>query len=173
MPALASLVALVLLLCSTPVSDALGATTGSPQGRAAAEAGARAVFERNLAAIEARDTAAYLDCYLRSEHLVRNGFGGVQLGFDGLASGVQEGWPDRFEANELQVFAVSDEVVYGQYRYRVTYGADVQEGISERVFLLTSEGWRIAVTTAFGAPAGALAPLPAPAPTNDEDGNEP
>lgn len=170
MPRFASLAGLALLLCGALAGDALGVSTGTPQGRAAAEAGARAVFERNLAAIEARDANAYLDCYLHSEDLVRNGFDGVQLGFEGLASGVQEGWPDRFEAYGMQVFAVSDEVVYGQYRYRVTYGDDVQEGISERIFLRTSDGWRIAVTTAYGAPAGALAPLPAP---GDEDGKGP
>ncbi|HKK70535.1 MAG TPA: nuclear transport factor 2 family protein [Candidatus Krumholzibacteria bacterium] len=130
--------------------------------RSADEAAARALFERNLAAIQNRDAEAYLACYRDDPRLVRNGFEGVALGYDDLAAGVgDDTWPDEFHAHELEVFGIADGVVYGQYRYRVRYGDDVQEGISERVFVLTDEGWRIAVTTAFGAPAGALPPLDA------------
>jgi len=49
-------------------------------------------------------------------------------------------------------------VVYGTYRYRVRYGSDEQTGVSERVFVKTPKGWRIAVTTAFGAPSGTPPP---------------
>lgn len=147
---------LVLVVLASTVIDARAA-----EPHAAAEAGARAVFERNLDAIASRDGAAYLACYLASDRLVRNGFAGVGLGYDELAASVGTAWPDRFEAHDLRVFAVTDDVVYGQYRYRVQYGDDVKEGISERVFVRTDVGWRIAVTTAFDAPAGALAPLSA------------
>lgn len=155
MSRLSGALTLALLLLGATAAT-IHAETGAGADPAAAEAGARAVFERNLAAIESRDAAAYLACYLDSERLVRNGFGGVQLGFAGLAAGIADGWPDRFEARDLVVHAVNDDVVYGQYRYRVSYGDEVQEGISERIFLRTADGWRIAVTTAFGAPAGAL-----------------
>ncbi len=133
-----------------------------PAGRIddADEAAARALFERNLAAIEARDAGAYLACYLHAPTLVRNGFAGVRLGYASLAEGVDgDAWPDAFEARDLQVHRLRDGVVYGQYRYRVRYGDRTEEGISERVFLRTDEGWRIAVTTAFAAPPGALPPL--------------
>ena len=145
---------IVLSLALLSATGAQGATW-----RESAEAAARALFERNLAAIESRDAAAYLACYQQTELLVRNGFGGIELGYAGLADGVGTGWPDHFEARDLRVFALTEDVVYGQYRFRVTYVEDEQEGISERVFLRRHEGWRIAVTTAFGAPPGALPPM--------------
>jgi imidazolonepropionase-like amidohydrolase len=40
----------------------------------------------------------------------------------------------------------------------VRYGADESAGISERMFVRTDAGWRIAVSTAFAAPAGTPAP---------------
>lgn len=129
--------------------------------RAQDEAAARAVFERNLEAIRSRDIATYLDCYLQNEHLVRNGFGGVERGYESLAASTDAtDWPTYFEATDLEVFALQPGVVYGQYRYRVRYDTEEQEGISERVFLRTPDGWRIAVTTAFGAPIGALPERP-------------
>jgi imidazolonepropionase-like amidohydrolase len=49
-------------------------------------------------------------------------------------------------------------VVYGTYRYRVRYGDEEHAGISERLFVSTTKGWRIAVTTAFDAPPGTPPP---------------
>jgi len=49
-------------------------------------------------------------------------------------------------------------VVYGTYRYRVRYGADEQAGLSERLFVRTDRGWKIAMTSAFAAPAGTPPP---------------
>lgn len=117
-------------------------------------AAARAVFQKNLDAIAARDKQAYLACYLDSATLARTGFDGPALGFDSFAKGAGEQWPDTFEARDLRLMAVRPGVVYGTYRYRVRYGAEEHSGISERVFLRTPRGWRIAVTTAFDAPPG-------------------
>lgn len=135
------------------------APTVAAAGEAEDEAAARAVFEKNLQAIADRDAESYLSCYWPSEKLVRNGFEGVSLGYEGLAEGIgADTWPESFEATDLRVFSLQPGVVYGQYRYRVRFGDEEQEGISERLFLRTDAGWRIAVTTAFGAPAGALPP---------------
>ena len=123
-------------------------------------AAARALFERNLQAIRDRDAAAYLACYREDPRLVFNGFDGPSAGYEDFAAGVGEGWPDVFEGFDLEVFPVTDGVVFGSYRYRVHYGETVREGISERVFLRTPDGWRIAVSTAFDAPAGALPAVP-------------
>jgi hypothetical protein len=121
------------------------------------EGAARAIFERNLQAIADRDSDAYLACYWSDERLVRNGFGGAERGFDSLAASMdQDSWPDLFEAEELKVFSLVPGVVYGQYRYHVRFGESESRGVSERLFLLTEEGWRIAVTTAFAAPEGAM-----------------
>jgi imidazolonepropionase-like amidohydrolase len=116
-------------------------------------AAARSLFEANLEAIRRRDREAYLACYLESERLARVGPEGIALGFAGLAAGAGTGWPDRFEAQDLQLVPVRPGVVYGSYRYRVRYGAEEQIGLSERLFVQTDTGWKIAVTTAFAAPA--------------------
>ena len=57
-------------------------------------AAARAVFEANLAAIANRDRDAYLACYLESERLARTGPEGFALGYEELAAGAGEGWPE-------------------------------------------------------------------------------
>ena len=49
--------------------------------------------------------------------------------------------------------------VYGTYRYRVRYGAgDEHVGISERLFVKTPDGWKIALTGAIDTPPGTPAP---------------
>src|SRR5262249_24439115 len=50
-------------------------------------------------------------------------------------------------------------IVYGTYRYRVRYAAgDEHVGISERLFVKTADGWKIAVTGAVDTPPGTPAP---------------
>jgi imidazolonepropionase-like amidohydrolase len=119
---------------------------------------ARALFRANLEAIRRRDRSGYLATYLDSPNLVRTGPGGPLLGFEEFAKAAGENWPDTFEAGDLQLVSVRPGVVYGTYRYRVRYGAEEQSGISERLFLRTPQGWRIAVTSAF--PAGSGVPPP-------------
>lgn len=121
-------------------------------------AAARAVFQRNLDAIARRDRAAYLACYLDSPRLARTGPEGFSLGFAELAKSAGEAWPDTFEANDLRLVPVKPGVVYGTYRYRVRYGAEEHAGLSERIFLKTDGGWKIAVTSAFDAPPGTPPP---------------
>lgn len=115
---------------------------------------ARALFQRNLDAITKRDREAYLSCYLNADTLARTGPEGAALGYADLEKSAGEAWPDTFEALDLRLVPVREGVVYGTYRYRVRYGAEEHSGLSERVFLKTKDGWRIAVSTAFDAPAG-------------------
>lgn len=112
-------------------------------------AGARAVFDRNLDAIRAKDRAAYLDCYLNADTLARSGPGGMLLGYEQHAQQSSESpWPDLFEGKDLKLVPVSPGVVYGTYRYRVVYGIEEHAGLSERIFLETPAGWKIAMTSA-------------------------
>src|SRR5450759_5269766 len=113
---------------------------------------ARALFEKNLAAIQRRDRAAYLACYLDSERLVRTSPDGQALGFTDFEKQAGTKWPDTLEAADLQLVPVREGIVYGTYRYRVRYGGDEHAGISERLFMKTPKGWKIAVTSAFEAP---------------------
>lgn len=121
-------------------------------------AAARRLFEANLDAIRQKDRQAYLACYLDAPTLVKTGPDGMALGYDAFVKGSQDSWPDLFEAQELQLAPLSPGLVYGTYRYRVRYGAVENAGISERFFLKTDQGWRIAVTTAFEAPRGTPPP---------------
>ncbi len=120
---------------------------------------ARVLFQANLDAINQRDRARYLASYLDSPALAINGPGGLRLGYAPFAAQRDTTWPDSLLATDLQLVPVRPGVVYGQYRYRVTQHGETTGGTSERVFVKTPRGWRIAVSTAFPAPAG-TAPAP-------------
>lgn len=110
---------------------------------------ARRLFLINLDAIQRRDRIGYLNCYLPTPFLAVTGPQGFALGYDNFARNAGDGWPDHFEALDLRLTPVKAGVVYGTYRYRVRYGANEQSGLSERIFLDTPQGWRIAMTSAF------------------------
>ncbi|GAC1648250.1 MAG: hypothetical protein NVS4B3_03550 [Gemmatimonadaceae bacterium] len=120
--------------------------------------GARRAFDANIEAIHRRDRVRYLSLYLHDARLTRNGPSGVQTGFEGWSARRDSTWPDTLIARDLRLFPVAAGVVYGSYHYRVTQGGATEEGVSERVFLKTADGWKIAVSTAFGFPAEATAP---------------
>ncbi len=127
-------------------------------GEAEDLAAARALFARNLDAIRGRDRDAYLACYLQSERLVRTGPEGFALGYEPVVASTGTAWPDVFDARDLRLVALQPGLVYGTYRYRVRYGEDEQSGLSERLFLRTDAGWKVAASTAFAAPAGTPPP---------------
>lgn len=145
-PALATLAATVTHAAPAAIDDARDL------------AAARRVFAANLDAIRHRDRAGYLACYLESASLVVTGAQGFALGYEPLAKSAGSGWPDAFEGLDLRLTPVRPGLVYGTYRYRVRYGADEQSGISERLFMDTPGGWKIALTTAFASVPGVPAP---------------
>jgi hypothetical protein len=118
---------------------------------------ARRVFEENIDAIHKRNRARYLATYLHTNTLARNGPVGLELGYESWSARRDSTWPDTLVARNLRVLPIAPGVVYGTYCYTVTQKDTTSSGVSERVFVKTSEGWRIAVTTAFGLPAGAPA----------------
>src|SRR5437667_5009450 len=115
-------------------------------------------FRGNIAAIHARDRAAYLSHYLHTPELARVGPDGLRLGYAEFARGAGEGWPDTLVATHLRIVAVSPDVAYGVYRYRVVDTSGRARGVSERVFVRTPAGWKVAVTTAFPTPGAAPPP---------------
>lgn len=119
---------------------------------------ARLVFEGNIDAIHKRDRVRYLSYYLQTANLARNGPGGLDLGFADWPARRDSTWPDTLVARDLRLVPVAPGIVYGTYHYRVTQAGSATEGISERVFVRTPEGWKIAVSTAFGLPPGAAPP---------------
>src|SRR5436309_3157826 len=115
-------------------------------------------FRANIAAIHARDRAAYLSRYLHTPALARVGPDGLRQGYDDFARSTGAGWPDTLVATHLRIVPVSPDVAYGVYRYRVVDSSGSARGVSERVFVRTPAGWRVAVTTAF--PAASVPPPP-------------
>jgi hypothetical protein len=113
---------------------------------------ALALFRENIDAIHKRDRPRYIATYLQSPRLARNGPDGLELGFEDWPARTSTSWPDTLMARDLTVVPLASGVVYGTYRYDVRYGDSVSTGVSERVFVKTPAGWRIAVTTAFGSP---------------------
>jgi hypothetical protein len=115
---------------------------------------ARRLFEENIDAIHKRDRARYLATYIHSPTLARNGPGGLQLGYEDWSATRDTTWPDTLVAEKMRVLPVARGVVYGTYCYRVTQNRVTTSGVSERLFIKTLTGWKIAVTTAFGLPPG-------------------
>jgi imidazolonepropionase-like amidohydrolase len=137
--------------CAGPAGGGPAATYPAPE-RAADSVAALAAFRSNIAAIHARDRAAYLEYYLRSPRLARTGPAGVAWGYQGLAADDPDSWPDTLVATHFEVTPVAPGVVYGAYRYRVVDGGS-QRGVSERVLVRQPDGsWKVAVSTAFGSP---------------------
>ena len=115
---------------------------------------ARRLFEDNIDAIHKRDRPRYLATYLHAPTLARNGPAGLQLGYEGWSAITDTAWPDTLVAERMRVVPIARGVVYGTYCYRVTQNKATTSGVSERLFIKTTTGWKIAVTTAFGLPAG-------------------
>lgn len=120
-------------------------------------AGAMRLFERNIDAIHTRNREKYLSTYIHGPTLARNGPAGLQLGYEGWSARRDTTWPDTLIARNLKVVPITPDVIYGTYCYTVTQHDTTSSGVSERVFVRTPEGWRIAVTSAFGLPQGAAA----------------
>ena len=115
---------------------------------------ARRLFEENIDAIHKRDRARYLATYLHTNSLARNGPAGLELGYENWSARRDSTWPDTLIARNLRVVPVAAGGVYGTYCYTVTQKDTTSSGTSERVFVKTADGWRIAITTAFGLPVG-------------------
>jgi hypothetical protein len=133
---------------NTPTTKAVAASSPSDTIEA------RRLFEENIDAIHKRDRARYLATYLHTTSLARNGPGGLELGYENWSARRDSTWPDTLIARNLKVLPISPGVVYGTYCYIVTQHDTTTSGVSERIFVRTAQGWRIAVTTAFGLPVG-------------------
>jgi len=116
-------------------------------------------FKGNIAAIHTRNRAAYLSHYLHTPALARVGPDGLRQGYDSFAAGAGASWPDTLVATQLRIVPVTPDVAYGVYRYRVVDSSGSVRGVSERVFVRTRDGWKVAVTTAFPTPDAAPPPV--------------
>ncbi|HEX2692623.1 MAG TPA: hypothetical protein VHL12_01110 [Gemmatimonadaceae bacterium] len=142
----------VSIIACAPGLGAAAAGVGASTAQDTVEA--RTLFEANIDAIHKRDRARYLATYLHSGLLGRNGPAGLELGYENWSALRDSTWPDTLIARNLRVVPIAAGVVYGSYCYTVTQHDTTSSGVSERVFVKTNDGWKIAVTTAFGLPAG-------------------
>jgi hypothetical protein len=108
----------------------------------------RSAFEENLAAIRRRDVEGYLAGYLTSPDFVFLGPDGVERGFGPFAAArrADPQFPDSLVAGDAQLTWLAPGVVHVAYPYVARQGPDAGTGWSERVFVKTRDGWRIAVT---------------------------
>ncbi len=141
-------IALVFAGCATQSQLAMSPAGSEPSDTVEA----RRLFEANIDAIHKRDRERYLATYIHTETLARNGPGGLELGYEGWSARRDSTWPDTLVAERMKVVPLAKGVVYGTYCYRVTQSKVTTSGVSERVFIKTLTGWKIAVTTAFGLP---------------------
>src|SRR5687768_572026 len=135
----------IVVLAGSCASQSPPAVTPGPVSSDTIEA--RRLFEENIDAIHKRDRARYLATYIHSPTLARNGPGGLELGYEGWSATRDTTWPDTLVAEKMRVVPVARGVVFGTYCYRVTQNRVTTSGVSERVFIKTLTGWKIAVTT--------------------------
>ncbi|HEX9728420.1 MAG TPA: hypothetical protein VGA37_07955 [Gemmatimonadales bacterium] len=116
--------------------------------------GAHAAFLANIEAIRRHDVDAYLSHYVDSPDFIAVSPAGIATGFEPLAAArrASDVWPDSLVAEAPRLVWLSPGVVYGAYRYVVTQSGSTSTGWSERVFIKTRAGWKIAVTSVI--PAG-------------------
>ena len=145
------LLAAAVACAPAPVNTGLSSTRSTTSDTVEA----RRLFEENIDAIHKRDRVRYLATYLQTDGLARNGPAGLELGYEGWSARRDSTWPDTLIARNLRVHPLAPGIVYGTYCYTVTQKDTTSSGVSERVFVRTPDGWRIAVTTAFGLPPGA------------------
>lgn len=149
-----SVIQLVQLFLASLAGCVAPSTVASSASAAADTVEARSLFAANIDAIHKRNREAYLATYAHTSTLARNGPAGLELGYEGWSARRDSTWPDTLIARNLKVVPIKPGVVYGTYCYTVTQNGTTTSGVSERLFVKTEDGWRIAVTTAFGLPAG-------------------
>ena len=105
-------------------------------------------LERNIAAIQRRDTEAYLQQYLDSPELVVASADSLRRGYLLFAEArrASDDWPDTLIAGAPTVVWIAPGVGWGAFEFAAVVNQDTAHGWSERIFLKTPGGWKIAVT---------------------------
>jgi hypothetical protein len=116
----------------------------------------RVAFDANLAAIQRRDVERYLATYLDSPDFAYVGPGGMERGFAAFAAArrARPEFPDSLAAGEPELVWLAPGVVYAVYPFAARQGDSLGRGWSERVFVKSAHGWRIAVTSVIPGASG-------------------
>src|SRR5438552_15318790 len=86
-------------------------------------------FRANVAAIHARDRAAYLSHYLQTPALARVRPDGLQQGYEEFARGAGAGWPDTLVPTHFRIVPLPADVAYGVCRSRVVHPSGSVRGL--------------------------------------------
>ena len=121
------------------------------QIRSADLQGALAALESNIAAIRNHDTEAYLAHYLNSPDLVIVAADSLRRGYMLFAEArrASDEWPDTVVVGEPRLVWIAPGVVWGAFEYVSVLAGDTARGWSERLFVKTPSGWKIAVTSSL------------------------
>ncbi len=109
---------------------------------------AAAALDQNIEAIQRKDVDAYLEQYLDSPNLVIVSADSLRRGYLPFAEArrASDEWPDTLIVGPPALIWVAPGVVWGGFEYEGVVGRDTARGWSERLFVKTGRGWRIAVT---------------------------
>src|SRR5256884_5672684 len=97
-------------LTTIPIVATLGLPLAAPL---AAQGTPLDAFHDNVAAIHARDRAAYLSHYLQTAALARVGPDGLQQGYEEFARGAGAGWPDTLVAPHFRIVPLTADGASG------------------------------------------------------------
>jgi hypothetical protein len=105
-------------------------------------------LERNLQAIAGHDVEAYLSQYLDSPDFVVASADSLRRGYLLFAEArrASDDWPDTLITGDPAFVWIAPGVVWAAFEYGGVVGADTARGWSERLFVKTAQGWKIAVT---------------------------
>jgi len=105
-------------------------------------------LEQNLEAIAGHDVEAYLSQYLDSPDLVVASADSLRRGYLVFAEArrASTDWPDTLIVGDPTLVWIAPGVVWAAFEYRGVVGSDTARGWSERLFVKTGNGWKIAVT---------------------------
>jgi hypothetical protein len=105
-------------------------------------------LEHNLQAIQRHDVETYLDQYLESPNLVVASADSLRRGYMVFAEArrASDDWPDTLIAGEPTAIWIAPGVVWTAFEYAAVVTGDTVTGWSERLFVKTPRGWKIAVT---------------------------
>lgn len=110
--------------------------------------GAALALELNIAAIQRHDTEAYLAQYVDSPELVIAAADSVRRDYFLFAEWrrASDEWPDTLVVERPTLVWIGPGVVWAAFQFTSVVGGDTVRGVSERVFVETPRGWKIAVT---------------------------
>jgi hypothetical protein len=105
-------------------------------------------LEHNLAAIQRHDVETYLDQYLDSPDLIAASADSLRRGYLVFAEArrASDDWPDTLITGDPTAIWIAPGVVWTAFEYAAVVTGDTVRGWSERLFVKTPRGWKIAVT---------------------------